>query len=342
MAIRFERQEKVTRYLDPRRDYAESQVRSEIRWDPLTRRTARVAHFVGFQLAPVDFGEMIAASRDVCPFCPERVTQVTPKFPPDIVPDGRLERRGAIVFPNLSPYDEHSAVAVVGPDHFVPLDGFRPDVVANAFLACIDYFRYASRHPGTRYALVNWNYMPAAGGTQIHPHLQVFATDTAGNTHREELEASHRYFEETGRAYWADLVEAEERHGERFVARGRHTVWMTSFVSQSPLTDLLVVFPEQRTMTAMPAEAVSELATGLVQSFRHLASRGVYSFNLAWFPGTEERSDFWLHLRLSPRLYLSPKVWAADTSTLQHLYRESYMIWTPEEVATGLREAVRF
>jgi UDPglucose--hexose-1-phosphate uridylyltransferase len=341
MPIRFERREKITRYLDPRQDYAENQIRSEIRWDPLTGRTARVAHFVGFQLAPVDYSAMIAATRDVCPFCPERVMDVTPKFPPDIVPTGRVQKGAAIVFPNLSPYDEHSAVAVMGPDHYVPLDGFTPDMLTTAFLACSEYFGYARQHPGTRFALVNWNYMPAAGGTQIHPHLQVFATDTAGNTHREELEASGRYYAETGRSYWADLLETEERLGERFVARGQHTVWCTSFVSQSPLTDVLVVFPERRTLLELSENAVAELAQGLVQTFRYLAARGVYSFNLAWFPGTEDRPDYWMHLRLSPRLYLSPRVWAADTSTLQHLYRESYMIWTPEEEASGLRKMVR-
>lgn len=341
MAIRFERREKVTRYLDPRKGYEESRIRSEIRWDPLTGRTARVAHFLGFQLRPVDFRQAVDASRAVCPFCPERVMEVTPKFPADLVPGGRVQRGETVVFPNLSPYDEHSAVAVISREHHVPLDGFRAEVLVDAFLACIEYFRYVSRQPGSTYSLVNWNYMPPAGGTQIHPHLQVFATDTPGNAHEEELAASRRYAEENGRSYWADLIEAEERLGERFVARGRHSAWLTGFVSQGLLSDLLVVFPERRTMVSLPEPALAELAEGLVQAFRHLAARGVYSFNLAWYPGTEERDDFWLHLRLSPRLSMAPQVGAVDTSTLQHLYREPYMISSPEQLAAGLREAVR-
>ncbi|MBX6378802.1 MAG: hypothetical protein IRY95_09695, partial [Clostridia bacterium] len=218
---------------------------------------------------------------------------------------------------------------------------FRPQLLMDAFLACIDYFRHVSRHPGATYSLVNWNYMPAAAASQIHPHLQVFATDTPGNAHEEELAASRRYADETGRPYWADLVETEERLGDRFVARGRHTAWLTSFVSQGPLSDVLVLFPERRTMTALPEEAVREFVEGLVQVFRHLASRGVYSFSLAWFPGTEDRDDFWVHVRLSPRMYMAPQVWGTDSGTLQHLYREPFMIWTPEEVAEGLRGAVR-
>ncbi|MBX6378143.1 MAG: hypothetical protein IRY95_06285, partial [Clostridia bacterium] len=158
MAIRFERREKVTRYLDPRNEHREVRIRSEVRWDPLTRRTARVAHFVGFRLRPVDFSQAVEASRAVCPFCPERILEVTPRFPPDIIPDGRVHRGETVVFPNLSPYDEHSAVAAISREHYIPLDGFRPQLLMDAFLACIDYFRHVSRHPGTTYSLVNWNY----------------------------------------------------------------------------------------------------------------------------------------------------------------------------------------
>ncbi|MDI3317215.1 MAG: hypothetical protein QJR14_06330 [Bacillota bacterium] len=84
-----------------------------------------------------------------------------------------------------------------------------------------------------------------------------------------------------------------------------------------------------------------ELAEGLVRALRFLAGRGLSSFNLAFFPSAGERDVFWLHLRLSPRLYLAPRPGASDISSLQHLYQESTMIWTPEELAAGLRGAVR-
>jgi UDPglucose--hexose-1-phosphate uridylyltransferase len=342
MPIRFERREKVTRYLDPRAAFAEARIVCEIRRDPLTGRSGRFAHVLGFHLAPVDFGPMIEASRPACPFCPERLFDVTPRFPADVVPEGRCQRGEAVAFPNLAPYDEHSAVAVMTRAHYVPMGAFTPQQLADAFGACQDYFARVQRLPRTTYTLAFWNYLPASGGTQIHPHLQLYATDTPGNALEAELDASARYAQAEGRPYWADLIAEEERLGERFVARGAHSVWLTSFVSESLLADTLVIFPEVRTFGDLSAAALDEFCRGLAQALGHLEAQGVYSFNLGWYSGAAGRDDFWLHARLSPRVYMAPRLWGTDTSALQHLYHEHFMVRTPEAAAQALRPALHF
>jgi UDPglucose--hexose-1-phosphate uridylyltransferase len=347
MPIQWERYQKVTRYLDPRAGFTETEIACEIRRDPLTGRSGRVAHVLGFQLAPVDFDLIIERSRPGCPFCPERIFEVTPQFPPDIVPEaegdeGRIRRGEAVVFPNLAPYDEYSAVVAMTRQHYVPLGEFTPLQLAEAFAAALAYFHLLQRQPRATYTQAFWNYLPASGGTQIHPHLQLFASDTPGNALEQELDASLRYARSEGRPYWLDLVEAEEQNGERFVARGSHSVWMTDFVSQSLLADVLVVFPEERTLLELPAEALGEFCQGLTQLLQHLQSRGVYSFNLAWYSATTDREDFRLHARLSPRVYMTPRIWGTDTSALQHLYQEHFMVQTPEMAAEMLRQALKF
>jgi galactose-1-phosphate uridylyltransferase len=341
MALDFVCYEKITRYLDPRQGFAEVQVRCEVRRDPLTGRSGRVAHVAGFQLHPVDLTQMIEASRPTCPFCPESVLRVTPEFPRDLVPTGRVQRGETVLFPNLAPYDEYSAVAALTRQHYIPIDGFSSELLETALAACQDYFRAVQRHPRTDYALVFWNYLPASGGTQIHPHFQLFATDTPGNALEEELAASRHYATSVGRYYWADLVDAEERLGERAIAHGARSVWLADFVGQSVLADVLVLFPERRTLLDLDADALDEFCRGLVQTLRHWQAQGVYSFNLAWFPATPDREDFWLHARLSPRAYLTPRLWGPDASALQHLYREHFMVQTPEAAAAGLRSVLR-
>ncbi len=340
MALEFTRQEKVARYLDPRRDFAEVQIRCEVRCDPLTGRSGRIAHVAGFQLHPVDLGRIVEDSRVNCPFCPENVLRVTPEFPRDIIPEGRVLRGETVLFPNLAPYDEYSAVAALSREHYIPMDEFSPELLRSAFDACQDYFRALQQHPRTDFGLVFWNYLPASGGTQIHPHFQLFATDTPGNALLEELAASLRYHASAGRPYWADLVDAEERIGERIIAHGAHSIWLADFVGQSVLSDVLVLFPDQRTLRDLDAEALDEFCRGLLQTLRHWKSQGVYSFNLAWFPAAPEREDFWLHARLSPRVYLTPRLWGPDASALQHLYREHFMVQTPEAAAAALRTSL--
>src|SRR6266480_4836861 len=312
MPLRFERRQKIARYLDPRTGFQETTIACEMRRDPLTGRSGRVAHGLGFHIHPLDIAPLIAASQPSCPFCPDRLFEVTPTFPIEIVPEGRLKLGEAVLFPNIVPYDEHSAVTAM-----------------------------SQRHPQTTYALVFWNYFPASGGTQIHPHLQVLATDTPGNTLEEELTCSLHYYREEGRSYWADLLLAEERLGERWVARGAHSAWLTSFVSQSLLADTLILFPELQTILDLSDEALDEFCRGLGQALQHLASQGVYSFNLAWFSGVAGSQEMCLHARLSPRLYLTPSIWGTDTTALQHLYQEHFMVQTPEAVASALQQAIK-
>ncbi len=63
-------------------------VYSELRRDPLTRRSGRVAHFMGFKLVAPDLAKVVEASREGCPFCPERVLEVTPLLPHGDRPGG--------------------------------------------------------------------------------------------------------------------------------------------------------------------------------------------------------------------------------------------------------------
>lgn len=342
MVLHFERYAKVARYLDPRQGGQEARIACEVRRDPLTGRSGRVAHVLGFELRPVDFSQMIAASRANCPFCPDRIFAVTPRFPPDVVPEGRVQRGEAVVFPNLAPYDEQSAVVAMSQAHYIPMPDFTPALLRDAFAAGLDYFRRVCHQPRTDYALIFWNYLPASGGTQIHPHLQIFATDTPGNAIEDELAASRRYAAAEENSYWLDLVAEEERLGERFITRGQHTVWLTAFVSQSLLADTLVIFPEHHTLLDLDDAALDEFCRGLARALGHLATEGVYSFNLAWYAGAAGRDDNHsrLHARLSPRVYMTPRLWGTDTSALQHLYHEHFMVRSPEVAAASLRLAL--
>jgi len=340
MPIHFERQQKFARYLDPRTGYQEKTIACEIRRDPLTGRSGRVAHGLGFRIQPLDVAPLVAASKPSCPFCPDRLFKVTPKFPSEIVPEGRLQRGEAVVFPNLVPYDEHSAVTVMSQEHYVPPGAFTHAQLFDAFRVSQDYLHAVHRHSQTPYPLVFWNYFPASGGTQIHPHLQILATDTPGSAIEEELRCSSHYYREHGRSYWEDLLVEEERLEERWVGRGVHSAWMTSFVSRSLLADTLILFPEIQTFLELTDEGLDEFCRGLGQALGHLASQGVYSFNLAWFSGVVGSQEMCLHARLSPRLYLTQSIWGTDTTSLQHLYQEHFMVQTPEVVAAGLRQAM--
>ena len=107
--------------LDPAKQMQAKSIPVEVRTDPLTGRTARICHFRRLTFEKPDINRLIDASRNTCPFCPEKVLEVTPCFPAEIAPEGRLFRDDQVLFPNIAPYDGLGAVATLGRRHYIPM-----------------------------------------------------------------------------------------------------------------------------------------------------------------------------------------------------------------------------
>jgi hypothetical protein len=167
----------------------------------------------------------------VCPFCPGKVESITPRFPEQVVPGGRMRRGDAVLFPNLFPYDDISAVAVICSEHFHPMDAVPERLVCDGVGLARDFFLHARDRveDGSCFGLATWNYMPPAGGTQVHPHMQVVLTANPGNAVTRELGAESSFLARHGACYAQALLRAEQARGERFIAStGRSRGWCRS------------------------------------------------------------------------------------------------------------------
>ncbi len=340
MTLRFQVERRFTDIRPSPGAASESVMRrvSELRRDPLTHRSGRVAHFAGFKLDAPDLSGAIAASRPGCPFCPERILQVTPLLPVAVSPEGRIRRGEALVFPNISPYDRHSVVITLTRAHYLAADQFLQPQLADGVLAAAEYFSALPRVARGTHSVLTWNYMSPAGATQVHPHLQAFSTNRPGSLLEEEVRRSRGFWRRRHHPYWEELAQTEQELGERFVARARHTVWLTAFVSRSVISDLLVLFPGVGRLEELPEAAVQEFAMGLRSALTALHEEGVRAFNLAFYaaPAGESHPHFWLHVRVSPRLYFNPAIQGSDATSWQHLLDEPFMVRSPEALAERL------
>lgn len=339
--IAFRRERRVARLHDPRKGFALADVESEIRFDPLTGESSRICHFSLPAAAPSDLAPLLAARRPSCPFCPGKVDVVTPRFPEEVVPGGRFRRGEAVVFPNLFPYDELSAVLVPGPEHEVAMGDVPASLVASGVGAARDFLAATlPRMGGDAFGLVTWNHMPPAGGTQLHPHMQVVATSEPGNAVRRELAAEEAWLVTRGRPFAPDLVAAEEAAG-RVVGRTGRWIWLVPFAPLGVLGDCRAVIPGRSTLLELDDDDVADFATGLRKVLRGFASNGLWSFNLTFVPDrTGERSGrHALSARLLPRLYLDPVLHTPDANYLHLLLGERFSMAWPEEVAARLRDA---
>lgn len=338
--MKFEAIKKETVMLNPNEDMAERRIGSEVRIDPLTGRTARICHFMKLQWEKPDFETLIAGTESWCPFCADKVLKVTPCFPADIIAEGRLQKDDMVIFPNIAPYDSIGAVATFGP-HYIPMTEFTPQRIAAAFGFALDFFRRVARsgHPESVYHIVNWNYMPPAGSSLIHPHLQVFSSSSAPNLMRQELQASGHYLQNNGTYFWDDLIRAERASGQRYLGQIGRTHWMTAFAPLGVAGDVLAIVEDVCCTLGLEEPDLMDLAHGIAKVIAEYDKMGIYSFNMNFFTGAASDEHFRFHLLFSPRTFFNQKLGTPDIGALRNLFNESLCMAYPEEIKDLLKKA---
>jgi len=341
--MKFEVIKKETVMLNPQKDMSEHRIPSEIRIEPLTGRTARICHFMKLQWQKPDFDTLVAGTDAWCPFCAERVLNVTPCFPKDLIPEGRMQKDDMVIFPNIAPYDSIGAVETFGARHFVPMTEFTPVLMASAFAFAQDFFRRieSTGHPESVYHIINWNYMPPAGSSLIHPHLQVFSTSSAPNLMRQELEASKNYQDSHGSNFWVDLVAAEKKLNKRYLGKIGRSHWMTAFAPMGVAGDVLAVLEDVRCTLDLTETDLLDIASGISRVIAEYDKMGIYSFNMNFFTGTGTDDHFRFHLIFSPRTFFSQQLGTPDVGALRNLFNETMCLAYPEEINESLRQGFR-
>lgn len=337
--MEFETLKKETVLLNPLKNMERRPIPSEIRKDPLTGRTARICHFMKLSWPKPDFEQLTAGTEANCPFCPERIFQVTPHFPPEIIPEGRLTSEDMVLFPNLAPYDCLSAVASLGARHYIPMPEITADLISRGFSLAMTFFRRVRElnHPEAVYYLVNWNYMPVSGSSLIHPHLQVFASSSAPNIMREELAAAKRYQDQYGSNFWEDLIQSETKTGGRFLGKTGRTTWLSAYAPFGVAGDVLAVVDGASSTLDLTDQDLSDIGSGLTKAMAAYDDMGIYSFNLNFFTGAERDDHTRFHILFSPRTFFNPALGTPDIGALRNLYNETLCMAYPEDIAATLK-----
>jgi UDPglucose--hexose-1-phosphate uridylyltransferase len=340
--IEFRREIMPSRMLkrDQSGELIETTASVELRFDPLTGRTCRLVPYSTERIIRPDLAALEKRSRELtCPFCPPLVERITPRFPLDLFPGGVIRQGKAVAFPNIDPYDVYGVVVVVSDEHFIPLDRLDAATVLDALTAAYIYIKTVQTVDSeARYGFIAWNYMPPAGGSLVHPHLQCNAGYYATNFQREILEASEKYHRDKGTNYWSDLVAQEKRMGERWVKETGGVAWLTGFAPRGRLSDIIAVFPDKASITELTEKDLSDFVEGLLKVFRYIDGLNLISFNMSTYSGSaEDRS--WAHARITPRgLLLYSPIETSDQFYYQILQDETICILPPEVAATGLRK----
>lgn len=335
MNLNYNKKEETFKFHDSQGKKIER--KTEIRFDPITGESSRLIYDSGIVFTPQDYTEAAQQTSGTnCPFCPENLLKMTPIFPNEITDQGRIFHGEAVAFPNLFPYSKHNGVVIFSSQHYVRLEDFSTELIKDAFTAAQKYLnKIIESDPDIRYASINWNYLPNSGGSVLHPHIQVCASDFPTNY--------QTLIDENAKVFKGDLItalyESEKTLEERWIGQLGNVAWMHAFAPKGQ-NDFISIFPEKYTIEDINEQDWTDFAAGLMSIFQTLVLQGFASFNLALNINLNREQSQAIHVRLIPRFTLG-KMNTSDMNFFQALHQEPLTYKVPEEIAALAREHIR-
>jgi len=331
--IEFNKTVKQAKIRSPLKNFEEETITFEYRTDPLTGRNTTVIKsmlgYVGKFLASDTelLNSLVEKTRAACPFCPESVLAKTPMFPKEFLPEGRIFRGEATVVPNLLGHAEQSVLAVLGKKHHLTLSEFTPKLLTDGFKGAVEYLKRLSEvDASVRYPAFVFNYLPPAGSSIFHPHMQILVRDRPFYLVDLMLERSRAYFAANGTSFWSDLLK-KERNGERYLFGGSGVEWLVPFAPLRGMNEVQAVVLGKSSLLELDEAHWRGVAEGISKILRFYNSQGYNSFNIILVSGpmNEHLDYFDVNLRIISRPGIQQwsftDAWAAP-----------YLLWDGEAV----------
>lgn len=336
--LSFEKETFTSRIILP--DGRAAQRPVEIRTDPITGRTCRITYSRSAEREPgadaLPPPPPLAADAANCPFCPENIASHTPRLPSEICPEDRLRHGRSILFPNLYPYGQYSAVSLMDDRHFVAIGTAIPQTYADCFLNCRDYLLQIQKvDPAAVHMAITQNHLPSAGGSLVHPHLQVQADHTAANHQRYLQQRAKAHLRRYGSRLFSSYLHQERQTQERWIGTTGRWHWLSAFAPEG-FFEIWGFLPEAACLREVEDSDWHALAQGLVNTQKYYRSIGRNGYNLGllfWEDGSE---DVGVRVVLKVRANYAPWV-RSDFTGFELMLGDMATFTAPEQVAAQAR-----
>ncbi|MBI5571983.1 MAG: galactose-1-phosphate uridylyltransferase [Desulfomonile tiedjei] len=281
-SLSFEKETVTARFIAPSGD--EIQKHIEIRINPVTGRTSRIAVGRGAEKEPgtetLPLPPPNADDTAACPFCRPQVMSRTPRMASDIFPGGRLCYKDSILFPNLFPYGSYSAVSLFDNRHFAEIGTASVGSYTDCFINCRNYLRHVLEHDSEAiYLAITQNHLPSAGGSLLHPHLQINADRISPNHHRSLRKRAEEYFHETGSRLFSDYLLHERQDRSRYIGKTGSWEWVAAFAPEG-FFEVWGILPKITSLFQITESDWLALAQGVVNAQRFYRSLCRNGYNL--------------------------------------------------------------
>ncbi len=336
--LRFEQETFHSRIVLPNGTLTDRPI--EVRTHPITGHTCRITYSRGQEREPATESlpepPPFAAERDTCPFCSARIATHTPRLPPELCPQGRMIRGTSTLFPNLFPYGRYSAVSLFDDDHFVEIGTARLQSYVDSFLNCRDYLlKILSHDPAAVFMAITQNHLPSAGGSLLHPHLQVQADRVAANHQRRLQARAADYRRKTGSRIFSDYLACEAEAGKRCIGATGPWQWLAAFAPEG-FFEIWGILPGVSSLRHVSDDTWRDLAQGVLNAQKFYRSLGRNGYNLGLLFLEEGSDDVELRVVLTARSNYAPWV-RSDFTGFEVMLGDMATFSSPESTAEKAR-----
>lgn len=327
------------RLLEPSGELADRMV--QVRENPITGRTSRIT-FSRVNETEAGADHLPAPPPDArwsnrCPFCRPQVLERTPRLIPDIHPAGRMIRGESMLFPNLYPYGAYSAVSLVDNTHFVEIGTATEASYSDCLVNCADYLkRVHGLDPSATFMAITQNHLPSAGGSMVHPHLQVHADRTGSNHHRFLAGRAAATRRGAKRGMLGEYTAHEIETRDRYIGRTGPWEWMAAFAPEG-FFEIWAVYPGRTSLLSLDEPEWRHLADGMtrVQKFYRSLNRNGYNMGLL----SVETAQSALELRTVMMVRSNYAPWTRSDHTGFEVMLGDMATFTPPEATARLARA---
>ncbi|MEM4449931.1 MAG: hypothetical protein QXQ33_03805 [Nitrososphaerota archaeon] len=342
--ISFQKTVRHARILSPLKNFAETIIEFEYRQDPLTGRNTTVIkgmleyikRFLKTDESLLD--SLVRSTRINCPFCPENIKSKTPMFTQDLVPEGRIEYGDVMIVPNLVGHAERSVLAILSKEHHLKLSEFTPKIFLEAFTAGLIYLRRLLEHePNERFPVFIINYLPPAGSSIVHPHMQILVRESPFFLVKLLLEKSEEYYLRSGGSYWSNLLNIE-KSGERYLFSENGVEWMVPFAPLRGIAEVQAIIPGRSNLLELRNEEIQGIASGLSKILKFYHHESLLCFNVILISGPLDRhlEYFDVNLRIMARPGLQG-IGFTDAWALPYFLWDGEAVEEPEKLAERIK-----
>lgn len=271
-----------------------------------------------------------------CPFCQPQVEKLTPRLPGEVFAMQRRRQGESLLFPNLFPYGAYSAVSLFDERHFVEIGRASEASYRDSFINSAAYLGLVQGiDPQAIYMAITQNHLPSAGGSLVHPHLQVNA-DRIPTNHQDYLaRRTQAYFVKNECLLFSDYLQQEKEEGRRYIGTTGPWHWLAAYAPEG-FFEIWGLLPGVTSLLDIDPGGWAALAQGVLCTQKYYRSLNRNGYNLGLI-GIEKRSSK-LELRVSLMVRANYAPWVrSDHTGFEVMLGDMATFTAPEETARQAR-----